>query len=139
MRDLPVETNRLGHQLGQFEDGHVLSAAHIDVLILRVVFHDVHQRVRAIVHMQEFPARRSRAPNHGLGPARHFRFVQFADEGRQHVARFKIEIVAGTIKIGGHGRDEIATILAAVGLAQLDPCDLGHCIPFIGCLERTGE
>ena len=51
----------------------------------------------------------------------------------------EIEIVAWTIEIGGHRRDEVATIFSSIGLTKLEPRDLGNGIPLIGRLKRSGE
>ena len=52
----------------------------------------------------------------------------------------QVVIVARTIKVGGHGRDPVAVlILRAIGLAELDPCDLGDGIPFVRRLQRAGQ
>ena len=52
---------------------------------------------------------------------------------------FEIEIVAGTVEVGRHRRDEIGAVLPAIGLAQLDPGDLGDRVPFVRRLQRAGQ
>ena len=55
------------------------------------------------------------------------------------MARGEVEIVPRAIKIGGHCRDEVATVLPSIGLTQLEPRYLGNGIPFIGGLKRPSE
>ena len=62
------------------------------------------------------------------------------DHQRRHdMALHEVEIVARTVEVGRHDRDEVAAILPAIGLAELDAGDLGHRIPLVGRLERPGE
>ena len=65
--------------------------------------------------------------------------MDLADQCGKDMAIGEIEIVAGSIEIIWHGRDEIAVILTAIGLSQLDPSDLGNCIPLVGGLQRAGQ
>ena len=51
------------------------------------------------------------------------------------MARREVKIVARTIEIGWHRRDEIAPELAAICLTQLDARDLRNCIPLVCFLE----
>ena len=51
----------------------------------------------------------------------------------------QVEIVARPVEIGRHGRDEVAAVLAAIGLRQLDAGDLGDGVPLVGRLQRAGE
>ena len=67
------------------------------------------------------------------------RLMRLAHQRRKDVARLQIEIVAGAVEIGRHRRDEVAAILPAIGLAQLDAGDLGDRVPLVGGLERAGE
>ncbi len=55
------------------------------------------------------------------------------------MARLRVEIVAGTIGVGQHRRDEVAAMLPAIGLSQLDPGDLGDGIGLVGRLERSSQ
>ena len=65
--------------------------------------------------------------------------VEFADQGRENVGIFQVEVVAGAIEIGGHGGNEVAAVLAAIGLAQFDACYLGDGVPLIGRLQGASE
>jgi hypothetical protein len=49
----------------------------------------------------------------------------------------EIEVVVGSIEIGGHHRQEIGAILAVVSSAHLNTRDFGHSVRFIGRLQRT--
>jgi hypothetical protein len=65
--------------------------------------------------------------------------VQTADQGREDVGILQMKVVAGAIDIGGHDRDEARAVLAIVGLAQLQPGNLGDRVRFVGRLERPVE
>src|SRR5262245_61324295 len=65
--------------------------------------------------------------------------MSFAHERWDHVTCGKIEIVFGPIKIGGHCRNKIATILASISLAELEASNFCDRVPFIRRLEWAGE
>jgi hypothetical protein len=65
--------------------------------------------------------------------------MRLGDQGRQDVAGGEVEIVLRPVEVGRHGRDEVAAVLAAVGLGELDAGDLGDGVPLIGRLQRAGE
>src|SRR5262245_59644249 len=50
-----------------------------------------------------------------------------------------MKIVAGTVKIGGHRRYEVAAVLATVGLTKLDAGDLGDRIGFVRRLQTSRQ
>ena len=50
-----------------------------------------------------------------------------------------MEVVLRAVEVRGHHTAEIGAVLAVVGLAELDPGDLGHRIGFVRRLERSGE
>jgi hypothetical protein len=82
--------------------------------------------------MQEFPPWSAGAPYcHGFC-TRFLGFVGFAHQCRDDMAAFEIEIVTWAVKVGRHCRIEIAAVLTAISLAQLDACDLRYGVPFIG-------
>ena len=51
----------------------------------------------------------------------------------------QVEIVVRAVEIRRHDRHEIATMLAAISLAQLEPGDFGNGIPLVGWLERASQ
>ena len=65
--------------------------------------------------------------------------MEFTNERWQHVTRRKIEVVFGTIQVGGHRRNEIAAVLTTVRLTQFDAGNLGDCVPLVRWFERTRE
>ena len=65
--------------------------------------------------------------------------VELADQGREDVGAFQVEVVVGAIEVGGHGRDEVAAVLLMVGLAKLDAGDLGDGVGFVGRLQKAAE
>ena len=50
-----------------------------------------------------------------------------------------VEIIAGTVHVEGLAGNEVAAVLAAVGLAQLDASDLGDGVGFVGRLQWSGQ
>ncbi len=65
--------------------------------------------------------------------------MKFADEGGEDVGGLEIVVVAGAVKIGGHGGDEVAVVLAAEGFAEFEAGDFGDGVPFVGGFKRAGE
>ena len=65
--------------------------------------------------------------------------MKFPDHRRQDVRALKIEIVARPVQIRRHRRDEIAAVLPAIRLAQLDAGDFGNRVRLVGRLEPAGE
>ena len=74
-----------------------------------------------------------------LGLAGELRFVEPAHEHGHQVAVGGVEVVAGPVEVGGHGRDEVVAVLAAVELAELDAGDLGQGIALVGRFQGAGE
>ena len=87
--------------------------------------------------MQKLAQGCAAAPDHDLLGARLFGLVELAQKRGQDVGVFQIVIVPRTIKVCRLGRDEIRPVLFAIGLTQLDACDLGDRVPFVGGLQRA--
>ena len=66
-------------------------------------------------------------------------FVKAAQQRRGDVAGFDVKIITGTIEVRRHRRNEVAAVLAPVGLAKLDAGDLGDRIGLVGGLERRSQ
>ena len=92
-----------------------------------------------VVHVKEFAHGRSRSPTRHFCGAGHFGFVEASKEGRKHVAVFRVVVVARPVQVGGHGADEVASVLVAVGVAELQPSDFGDGVRFVGGLQCAGE
>ena len=89
--------------------------------------------------MQELAARRARAP-HRRRPRRfQLGFVELAHQRGHDMRARQIEIVARTIQVGRHGRDEVAAILTPVRLTEPDARDLGDGVGFVRRFERTAQ
>ncbi len=71
-----------------------------------------------------------------LGDARRF---EPADQCRDDVAVGRMIIVAGTVEVGRHRREEARAVLPVIARAQLDAGDLGERIGAVGRLERPGQ
>src|SRR3990167_5676609 len=89
--------------------------------------------------MQEFPARRSRAPDFKVAPPSRFRLMRLAKKRWNDMAGVKVEIVAGSVKIGRHRRNVIGAMLLAVGFAKFQSGDFRNRVPLIRRLQRTGQ
>jgi hypothetical protein len=137
--DVALEPDDLADQLRQFQDGHILARADIDVLEVRIGLHQKHAGVGAVVGVEELAARRARAPDRDAVGAGQLGLVSLADQGRHHVAAVEVEIVALAVEVGRHGADEVAAVLLAIGLGQLDAGDLGDRVPLVGRLQRAGQ
>ena len=115
------------------------AGADVDVLVGAVVIHQVDARVGEVLDVQELPHRRPGSPDLDLRILRRPCIVELADQGRQHVARREVEVVAWPVQLGRHRRDEVAPVLAPIRLAQLDARDLGDGVPLVRRLQGPGE
>ena len=114
-------------------------APQFDRLVAVVMIHEENDGVGEIVDIKKLAQRRAGAPDDDLILARLLRFVELADERRQHMARRKVEIVVLPIKVAGHDRNVAAPELFSIRLTELDPGDFCDRIPFVGRLERAGQ
>ena len=89
--------------------------------------------------MQELAARSARAPDGDVALAALLRVVELAHQRRQDVRARQIEVVVRAVQVRRHRRDEVAAVLRAVRLAQLDAGDLRDRVGFVGRLERAGQ
>src|SRR5215469_612708 len=65
--------------------------------------------------------------------------MKAANQRGQHVRRLEIEIVARAVKVRGHERNGVESILRAIGRAQLESRDLGDGVGFVGGFQRASE
>ena len=89
--------------------------------------------------MEELAPHRAGAPDVDVRRVGALGLVRLDDQRRHDMALHQVEIVARPVEIGRHDRDEVAAILAAIGLAELDAGDLGDRVPLVGRLERAGQ
>ncbi len=99
----------------------------------------MHQGVGAVVDVEELAQGRAGPPDRQGRAVIPPSLVGFADQGRQDVAGAEVEVVARPVEIGRHGGDEVAAVLAAIGLAELEARDLGDRVPFVGGLQRSRQ
>ena len=104
-----------------------------------VLVHEKKTSLCQIVHVQKFALGGSCAPAYHLFGTFQLGFVEPTHHGRQHMAVFRMVVVSRPIQVGGHGTDEVATVLVAVGVAHLEPCDFGNGIGLIGGLELPSQ
>jgi hypothetical protein len=67
--DLALEPDHAGDEARQFRNGHVAADADIDGARIGIMSEQEHERIGAIVDVQEFPARRAGPPDRDLGVA----------------------------------------------------------------------
>ena len=89
--------------------------------------------------MEKFPENLVRAPNQHRLVAIDFGDMRLVHQCWNNVTAFEIEIITGPVKIIGLGRDKIAAILLAVGLAHFDAGNFGDGVPLICRLEWSGQ
>jgi Aldehyde dehydrogenase family len=89
--------------------------------------------------VEKLTARRPGPPNDHLSRSRPFRFVHLAQERGKDVRTVQIEVVARAVEVRWHGGDEALPELPRVGLAELDPSNLGESVGFVRRLERAGQ
>ena len=135
----PVKADDPLHGLRQLAHGHFAAGTDVDELLLAVILQQEHASPGQVIGVQELAQRRAGAPAGDGGRVGRLGLVELADERGQDVRVLQVIIVIRPVQIGGHGADEIAAVLAAVGLAQLEAGDLGHGVPFVGRLQRPGQ
>src|SRR5690606_5232853 len=89
--------------------------------------------------MQELALRRTGSPDLDRRGSCRARLVRLADESSHDVAALEVVVVVRAEEVGGHGRDEVAAVLLAVGVTQLDCGYLGDRVRPIGLFERARE
>src|SRR5262245_6708706 len=89
--------------------------------------------------MHELTPWLSGTPHHDPMCSGKARFVELAYQRRNDVRTLQVEIVSRPVEVGGHQADSVETVLAAIGLNQLNACDFGDGIPLIRWLERTRQ
>ena len=65
--------------------------------------------------------------------------MESANEGWEDVGGLEVEVVSGSIEVGGHQRDRVEAVLLAVGFAGLNACDFGDGVPFVRGFEGARQ
>jgi hypothetical protein len=107
--------------------------------LLRIALQQEGEGVGQVLHVEELSARLPRTPDREGLCAGRLGFVRLVQQGRDHVTRGRIEVVAWPVEVRRHGRDEVAAVLTPVGLAQFQAGNLGNGVPLIGRLQRAGQ
>src|SRR5580692_6234570 len=89
--------------------------------------------------MEKLAPRRTGAPNRHVVLAANLGFVDAAYQGGQHMRVQRIEVIAGTVKIGRHQANGVEAKFSTVRLTHLYTRNLGDCVPLIGRLQWPGE
>lgn len=106
---------------------------------LRVKVHYMEAGRGQVVDVEEFTHRFSSTPDGHLVCSLLFRLVDAAEEGRQDVAVFGVEVVSGPVEIGGHHAAEVGIPLPVEAFAHLDARYLGYGVRFVGRFQGAGE
>ena len=116
-----------------------LGTGDIDDRLFGIALHQKHQCVGCVVDVQIFANGVSCSPNLDVPGAVHPRFVEPTDQRGDHMAGRKVKAIARTVKISGHHRNEILSVLPAIGLTQLGAGDFRYRIPFVRRLKWSGK
>ena len=66
-------------------------------------------------------------------------FRQWAYHGREHVAAFQVEVVVGTVKVGGHHGNVVRTVLKIEAFAHFQSGYFGDGIGLVRVFQRRSE
>ena len=122
---------------GQPANGNIAAATGVHWLAAVVVQQQMQAGVGQVVDVEELAAGRAAAPYFYFGQAPRPGFVELAQQGRQHVRIAQVVIVAGTVEVGGHDADEVATVLSPVGFAELQVSNLSGDVRLVGRFQQT--
>ena len=89
--------------------------------------------------MEELALGGSGTPDGEVGGVGFLGFMGLAEESGEDVRGFEVEVVAGSVEVGGHEADGVEAVLLAVGLAHFDTGDFGDGVPLVGGFEWAGE
>lgn len=137
--NIAFKAHNPGNKTSDLNNADVGAAAHVDVFKIRVVFQQEYAGFGHVVHMQEFAQGVASAPDGHLFGSRQLGFAKAPDQRRDHMAVFRMIIIAWAVQIGGHGADRIKAILLAVCLAHLDSRDFRQGVCVVGGFQRSGE
>ena len=130
----------VAHHLGQLADRQVLAGADVDVLRRVVVAHQEQAGVGEVVDVQELAARASRCPRRRpRGCPRPSRRGTCGSSAGSTCERVEVEVVVRAVEVRRHRRDEVAAVLPAVRLAELDAGDLRDRVRLVRRLEQARE
>src|SRR5215471_17767726 len=94
--------DRLGYQLCQFCDRHILAHTNVQRLGRVIVLHQKTSCIREIVNVKKFAARRTASPKSDFGFSHYLSLVEPANHRWKNVRRLQIEIITWTIKVCRH-------------------------------------
>ena len=101
--------------------------------------HQEHACVGQVVAVEEFAARRARAPDREAPVPPHLGLMGLADQGGQDVAGLQIVVITRAVKVGGHDGKISGAVLAVVSPAHLDAGDLGHSVGAVRGFQGPGK
>ena len=84
--------------------------------------------VAASIHVQELSGCGTRAPYRHVVRRRPLGIDKLLDQGWDHMAYGRVELVAGPVEVGRKQVDAVLTVLLAIGLGMHEQCLLGDAI-----------
>ena len=136
---IALESQHLAHRFSQLADGHIFAASDVDDFRGIVAIQEKQAGISKVIDVEKFAPGGSCAPHYkGILAALHG-LMHLANQRGKNVGAVKIEIVVRSVKVRWHARDEGFSIFARIGLAELDPCDLGEGIGLVRRLQRASE
>src|SRR5438105_6538703 len=105
--DRAFETGELANLLCQLADGNFLTGAEVDRGPLVVVFGSQGDPSGRVANEEKFAGRGAGPPDFEVVEAGVTGCDRFTDQCRDHVTRFQVEVLAGTVEVGGQERDRV--------------------------------
>jgi hypothetical protein len=112
--NLSGEASQQGDAPGEFVDGHFGAGADVDGIGAVIVLEREQDAFGAVLDMDEIAGGTSGAADDDFFRSGFDRLDEFSNQRRNHKTGARIEIIAGTIKIGGNQADTMKSVLLAV-------------------------
>ena len=61
--------------------------------------------------------------------------MYLANHGRKYVAAFQVEVVVGTVEVGGHDGNVVRAVLQVEAFAHFQSGNFGNGVRFVGVLQ----
>ena len=92
--DLAFIPHHARHQTGDIHNGHLLLAAHVHMLKIRIVFQKEDTGIGHVISMQEFPQGGACSPDAHLRKSLYFGLMKATDHRWNHMAIFRVIVVS---------------------------------------------
>ena len=95
---------------------------------LKIGFHQHETGICQIIHMEEFPPGGTGSPYGHCFHTVLFCFMKLPDQGRQDMGGFKVKIIIGAVKIGGHDWNKMGLVLPVIRPAHFNSGNFSNSI-----------